>query len=388
MIEKMSEEDLLDWLTLFHAEGLSPATLCKLLLKADTLSALRSASSASPLLDDLTARACAAALASSHARKLAESSIRWRECADNAIVCLSDNHYPPLLRQIADPPPVLFVRGNLNALSIPQIAVVGSRRCSIDGRENTALLVSELARQGLSVCSGLAAGIDTAAHKAALDAGGITVGVVGTGIDVIYPRSNALLASRIMETGALVSEFPLGYPPLSTNFPRRNRIISGLSLGVLVIEAALQSGSLITARLAMEQNREVFAVPGSIRNPLSRGCHRLIREGATLTESVQDLWDHLAGILGLVMESLHKESSEVKATESFSEDSANQHSLVQKRLLMAMGYDPVSFDILIDRTQMDMSDLQALLLELELSGMLSQESGRYCLRRLAPLQGQ
>ena len=206
-------------------------------------------------------------------------------------------------------------------------------------------------------------------------------GVMGTGVDLVYPRNNALLASRILETGVLVSEFPLGYPPLPANFPRRNRIISGLSLGVLVVEAALQSGSLVTARLAMEQNREVFAVPGSIRNPLSRGCHKLIKEGATLVESPNDLWSHLESLFDLV--ATLRSSSPAKT-------GALQSSLTDKQqsIVSAMGYDPVTLETLMSRVPIEAFELQTELVTLELAGVLRIESGRYSLCQEVCLQGK
>ena len=210
--------------------------------------------------------------------------------------------------------------------------------------------------------------------------------MVGTGVDQIYPRTNALLASRILDNGALVSEFPLGYPALPTNFPRRNRIISGLSIGVLVVEAALQSGSLITARMAMEQNREVFAVPGSIRNSLSRGCHKLIREGATLAESPQDLWNQLQGILTFALESRASERNNSGGAADLNTPVAPLAGN-QLKIITAMGYDPVSFDTIAARTGLSVVDLQTELLALEFAGVIRAESGRYVLHREAPLQG-
>jgi DNA processing protein len=382
----MNDSELLDWLTLFHAENITVALLRKLMLnrdfpvKGDTFSECSSTN-----LEDAASR-ISVAMRSAEARWLAEASIAWSRLSDNTIITLRDSTYPPLLREIADPPPLLFVRGNARALSIPQIAIVGSRRCSVDGREITDLFATGIVGQGLGVCSGLATGIDTAAHKAAVDSGGITVSVVGTGVDHIYPRSNAHLASRILENGALVSEFPLGYRPLPANFPRRNRIISGLSIGVLVVEAALQSGSLITARMAMEQNREVFAVPGSIRNALSRGCHKLIREGATLAETPQDLWNQLDGLLTLALEpgapDLKNSRSTVNAKVPGIAPTVNQ-----QKIIAAMGFDPISFDSIAARTNLSVFDLQTELLSLELAGAITVVSGRYTLLRQAPLQG-
>jgi len=382
----MTDSNLLDCLTLYHAEGFPAALLREYLLGDCSARSFASLSESSCSGGRDAGSLIVSALQSVEARACAESALRWLELPDNAILTLADKRYPHLLREISDPPPILFVRGNVQALSVPQIAVVGSRRSSVDGRDTTATFVSEIVKQGLSVCSGLATGIDTAAHKATLEAGGITVGVVGTGVDLIYPRHNALLAARILENGALVSEFPLGYPPLPANFPRRNRIISGLSVGVLIVEAALQSGSLVTARMAMEQNRAVFAIPGSIRNPLSRGCHKLIREGATLAESPQDLWENLLGILTLSMEfqtGRSDPSVEFSNRESADENPSDAH----KSLVTAIGYDPVSLETLLVRTRMPMAELQSALLALELDGVIRVESGRYAVQPVASLQG-
>ncbi|MEE8482340.1 MAG: DNA-processing protein DprA, partial [Acidiferrobacterales bacterium] len=211
--------------------------------------------------------------------------IDWLAEEDSHLVSVADEAYPDLLREIPDPPALLYIKGDPVALSLPQLAIVGSRNPTPVGLENANAFAGALASTGLVVTSGLALGIDTAAHRGALDGGGNTIAIAGTGVDRIYPARNHTVAHEIAKHGALVSEFPLATPPLRENFPRRNRILSGLSLGTLVVEAALRSGSLITARLAAEQGREVFAIPGSIHSPQSRGCHQLIRQGAKLVET-------------------------------------------------------------------------------------------------------
>ncbi len=221
----------------------------------------------------------------------------WLQTNGVHLLTLSDPNYPPLLLEIADPPPLLYVWGELTALSAPQIAVVGSRRPSRQGLDDADAFAAALASAGFVITSGLAVGIDAAAHRAALSNCGRTIAVLGSGIDTIYPAVNSDLATATSRQGAVISEFPLGTPPRPNQFPSRNRIISGLSLGVLVVEAAVQSGSLVTARLAAEQNREVFAIPGSIHNPVSRGCNSLIRQGATLVQSVDDVLAELRGWL-------------------------------------------------------------------------------------------
>ncbi|MDR2259863.1 MAG: DNA-processing protein DprA [Azoarcus sp.] len=230
---------------------------------------------------------------------IVDAALAWAGEDDNHILTLADAAYPQTLLEIADPPPVLYVKGDPALPGRPALAMVGSRTATAQGETDAEAFAHALGAAGLTIISGLALGIDAAAHRGALAAGeGRTIAVIGTGIDRIYPASNAALAREIAAHGAIVSEFPLGMPPLRQNFPRRNRLIAGLSLGVLVVEAALDSGSLITARLASEAGREVFAIPGSIHSPLARGCHRLIREGAKLVETAEDVFEELRGSLG------------------------------------------------------------------------------------------
>lgn len=308
------------------------------------------------------------------------NALSWCEAGDRHIVTMADPFYPPLLREIPDSPPLLFVTGKLESLLIPQIAVVGSRRCSMDGREVAMSFAADLARRGLSVCSGLALGIDSAAHTAAVNAGGVTVAVQGTGADSVYPKTNLLLAANIRELGALVSELPLGSSAQAAHFPRRNRIISGMSLGVIVVEAALQSGSLITARLAMEQNREVFAVPGSVRNPLSRGTHRLIRDGATLLETPDQVLEQLGSLLGGHLASLRQPCGDgFESGMTASKPAIDTLTREERMVLSAVGYDPVSVDMLVERTGLAASEVQSTLLTLEFNSKVLCEAGRYTL---------
>lgn len=281
------------------------------------------------------------------------------EGADRHVLTLGDADYPADLLQTQDPPLLLYVLGQLGALQHPQrLAVVGSRNPTPQGALNARQFAQALGEAGVCIVSGLALGVDGAAHEGALDAGAPTVAVVGTGLDRVYPRRHLDLAHRIVTRGALVSEYPLGTPPLAPNFPRRNRIIAGLSQGTLVVEAALQSGSLITARLAAEQGREVFAIPGSIHSPQARGCHALIRQGAKLVESAQDILEELR-----VPDPFAP--SRAPASEVLPEDS----------LLAVMGFDPVSLDALQARCGLDTATLQARLLELELDGHLGRLPG-------------
>jgi DNA processing protein len=295
----------------------------------------------------------------------------WLESTGCSLLHLGHPHYPPLLATIDDAPAVLYVLGNLAALSVPQVAVVGSRNPTPSGREHAAAFARSLARLKLGVTSGLAIGIDAAAHAAALAAGGISVAVTGNGLDKVYPAANKRLAEDIRGHGALVSEFPPGAPPRAEHFPRRNRLISGLSLGVLVIEATLKSGSLITARLAGEQGREVFALPGSIDSPLSRGCHRLVRDGAKLTESVFDVVSEIAPMLVPTAET----GAEAEADDDSEECSAVETSSSRRKLLRALGHDPASVDTLVERTGLTAEEVSSILIGLEMQGYVSSLPG-------------
>ncbi len=284
------------------------------------------------------------------------------------ILSLDDPRFAPELLQMADPPLLLYVLGHVETLQHPQrLAIVGSRNPTPQGEQNARQFAQALGEAGVCVVSGLALGVDGAAHEGALASGAPTLAVVGTGLDRVYPKRHLALAHRIAAQGALISEYPLGTPPLPGNFPRRNRLIAGLSQGTLVVEAALQSGSLITARLAAEQGREVFAIPGSIHAPQSRGCHALIRQGAKLVESAQD-----------ILEDLRITTPGVSTRAEPTDD-----PLVDPEgLLRAMGFDPVSLDALQARTGLDTATLQARLLELELQDAVGRLPGGL-LQRLA-----
>ena len=290
-----------------------------------------------------------------------------------------DPLYPRLLREIPKPPPLLFVRGDPACLSLPQLAIVGSRNPTAGGSENAERFARYLAECGFAITSGLALGIDAAAHQGALNAGGKTIAVMGTGIDLIYPSRHRALAQSIVDSGgALVSEFPLGVSSQAANFPQRNRIISGLSGGTLVVEAAVQSGSLITASYALQHDREVFAIPGSIHNPLARGCHQLIRQGATLVETAQDIVDQLAGLISYKRQELAAKSPQASLFEAASEpESVEPLSEAEQRLLDALGYDPLPLDLLVERTGADIGSLSAGLISLEIKGLVQQMGACY-----------
>jgi len=296
------------------------------------------------------------------------------------IITHQHKDYPGLLGQISRPPPLLFVKGNTELLSLPQIAIVGTRNPTNTGIENTRAFSRYLANGGFIITSGLALGIDGYAHEAAIKTGGKTLAVMATGIDQIYPQRHQRLADAILDKGGLlVSEFIPGTKPLAAHFPQRNRIISGLSLGTLVMEAAVKSGSLITARYALEQNREVFAVPGSIHNPQSKGCHALIRDGAQLVESAEDIIKQLSGLIRYFadQQANHNAASDseeqVKVNNSF-QSPLSDH---ERELLEHIGYDTVAIDQLIERTGFTSAEVTATLLNLELKGAVKHSNWGY-----------
>lgn len=303
-----------------------------------------------------------------------KEDIIWLEQNDVKLLDTHSEDYPALLREIKRAPPVLYCWGDPTVLSLPQIAVVGSRSPTPGGRDNAKSFAAHLSARGVTITSGLALGVDIAAHEGALESNGKTIAVLGTGIDQIYPQRHAQLSHDIVKQGGcVISEFPLGTPPQPANFPQRNRIISGLSFGVLVIEAAVKSGSLITARYAIQQNREVFAIPGSIHNPLSRGCHALIRDGAKLVESAQDIIDEVQGFLQLKVQ-----ESQVN---SLIDELDNKGELVESEhegaILAQLGYDPVNLDLLAKRTGLAIGELMANLLTMELKGLVGNVGSGY-----------
>ncbi|TWI63678.1 DNA processing protein [Pseudoduganella lurida] len=295
-------------------------------------------------------------------RKLAEETLAWAALHGNHLVTLNDAAYPPPLREIADPPLLLHAQGDVALLQRTAFGVVGSRTCTAQGSANAQRFAQALSAAGLAIVSGLALGIDAAAHKGGLAERGSTIAVMGTGIDMIYPASNAALAARIRSEGCLLSEHALGTPPRAHHFPVRNRIISGLSRGVLVVEAAERSGSLITAHLAAHQGRDVFAVPGSIHSSLSKGCHKLLREGAKLVETVDDIFKEY---------SLPRALSEAQVESEMLEEITD----AARALLTVLSYDPMPADELAMRLQLDAAATQASLLALELAGVVERLPG-------------
>ena len=309
-----------------------------------------------------------------------ESDLKWLSHPDHHLLCWDDDDYPVLLRRIPNPPAALFIDGDPGCLWQPQIAVIGSRNPTAGGLDHARDFASTLTRQGMTITSGLASGVDTAAHGAALDAGGLTIAVNGTGLDQVYPYSSRTVAGRIRTQGAMVSELPLGSPPRRQHFPSRNRIISGLSLAVLVIEAGLNSGTLITARKAAEQGRDVFALPGSLNNPMAKGCHRLIREGARLVETTA----HIMQELGPVAAELQLE---IRQRLDLDDDAQEKPITVNESLLEdpdyltvweVMGYDPKPMDVIIEQSGLNAREVSSMLLMMELKGMVKKHgSGLY-----------
>ena len=300
-------------------------------------------------------------------RDLLQQDLDWLQQENNHLIPFTDKRYPALLLETNDPPISLFVTGNIEALGLPQIAIVGSRNPSAGGVENARAFSSALVNSGFAITSGLALGIDGAAHETAIAAGGKTLAVMGTGLRRVYPSTHRELAHAIAGQGALVSEFPLDTPPRRENFPRRNRIIAAMSFGTLVVEAAVRSGSLITARLAGEYGREVFAIPGSIHSALAKGCHRLIRQGAKLVETAEDVLEELGPMVGVA----RQHARERQTTESSDPPEF-------RFLLDLIGYDPVDIDQLVERSGLTADVISSMLLKIELEGVVETgPGGRY-----------
>ena len=293
-----------------------------------------------------------------------ERTRAWLAQNGNFLLCLADTAYPPALLDIPDPPLLLYVKGRLDLLTAPALAIVGSRNATVQGVKNAEQFAESLSRAGLTVSSGLAAGIDAAAHQGGLRGAGSTIAVIGTGIDIVYPARNRALAHQIADAGCIVSEYAIGTPAIAANFPRRNRIISGLARGVLVVEAAAQSGSLITARMAAEQGRDVFAIPGSIHSPLSKGCHQLIKQGAKLVEEAQDILEELKFTSNAP---IHFGTLESK--------SPNEPADANTFLLEWIGYDPIHIENIIEKCQLDTATVSAKLFELELANRIESLPG-------------
>lgn len=361
-------QEVTRWLALIHAPQTGPQALLGLLQHFDTVEALFTAPAAhlrklgvpDPLRQWIAAPDTT----------LLQADLDWLAQPGHHLVPYTDTAYPALLKQIQDPPLALFVAGDPAVLNWPALAIVGARNPTPDGRDNAHAFAAHLARQGLAIVSGLAIGIDAAAHRGALDAGGITIAVCGTGLDQVYPARNRDLAGAIREQGALVSEFPAGTPARPANFPQRNRIISALASGTLVVEATMRSGSLITARLASEQGREVFALPGSIHNPMAKGCHHLLRQGAKLVDSAGHILEELGQFAPAPQTN--------ETAEPAGENPSNALDPEYEKLLECMGDAPASIDKLVERSGLTPGEVSSMLLIMELRGLVeSTPGGRY-----------
>ena len=372
----MERAELTAWLRLTLTPGVGNDTARKLLAAFGSPEAVFEQSQAA--LRQLGSDKLASAIVTEPLKlpHLLQTTVDWLAGDDDRIVApIGSRHYPATLLDIEDPPLVLYMQGSLlkQAQQAPNtvannLAIVGSRNPTPQGEANARQFAKAFAEQGLCIVSGLALGVDGAAHDGALLGGGQTIAVVGTGLDRVYPKKHLALAHRIVANGLIISEFPIGTPPLNANFPKRNRIISGLSVGTLVVEAALKSGSLITARLASEQGKDVFAIPGSIHSPLSRGCHYLIKQGAKLVETAQDVMEELKIPLSRAIPPPNDD-------EEAAEGSTSSPLAGDSSFLSALGFDIVSLDALQARTGLPTPELQAKLLELELDGFVTRLPG-------------
>jgi DNA processing protein len=353
--EELVEKSL--WISLSNVPGVGSQTFCQLLTMFGKPTNVYAASFKQ--LIEVVSDKIASYIRKGVDEDALSDSLHWLSQDNNHLVTLADPHYPQALLEIPDPPPLLYAKGNLSLLNQRSIAIVGSRNASVQGEKNAEAFAEGLCSYGLCIVSGLALGIDGAAHRGALKAKGATIAVVGTGLDIVYPAKHRDLAHQIAQHGIIISEFSLGTPSKPQNFPRRNRIISGLSLGCLVVEANLQSGSQITARLSAEQGREVFAIPGSIHSPMSKGCHQLIKQGAKLVDSLQDIVEEL---------NLNNSASNTSLP-SF------KQVVPDNPMLNLMGYEPMTLENLVRLSDLTVSEVSSMLMLLELEGDIASLTG-------------
>jgi len=360
--KKFVSEDASDaksWIALSQIQGLSNAALCQLLAKFGSPANIFSTHLQQ--LKEIVGDAIASKITQGIMLETIQPTLDWLQKDNNHLITLADAAYPQALLQISNPPAVLYAIGHLPWLNHPAIAIVGSRNATPQGQRNAENFAENLCNQGLCVVSGMALGIDGAAHRGALKSNGSTIAVVGTGLDIVYPAKHRALAHQIAERGLILSEFPLGTPSKAGNFPRRNRLISGLSLGCLVVEANIDSGSMITARLATEQGREVFAIPGSIHSPVSKGCHSLIKQGAKLVESSTDILEELQPLMPTAPSSTSVNNGEIPS-EAYA-------------LLNIMGFEAISFETLLELSGLTTEALSSMLMILELEGKVTTLAG-------------
>jgi DNA processing protein len=381
----MSTDHLHYWLAAIYLPGIGPRRMMRWLEYFKDIEKLFLATSDELKIVGLNAKQIQAV--KNPEWRSVENDLHWTEKSNHHLLSFADSDYPPLLKEIPDPPLILFIRGNKMALSYTQVGIVGSRHATAIGLQNAEQFAYHLTQAGLVITSGLALGIDGASHRGALAAQGVTIGVAGTGLHHSYPQANRKLVEEIVNhNGAVISEFPLDTPPQARNFPRRNRIISGLSAGLLVVEAALKSGSLITVKHALEQGREVFAIPGSIHNPLARGCHHLIRQGAKLVEMASDIVEELS----FFSPKSSDNRSSVRASETTLKAKATSPPQLELTIapqfqvfLEHIGYEITPIDMIIWRSGLTPGEVSSILLKLELQGYIESVTGGYI--RVSPI---
>lgn len=381
--QQHNSTDIETWLRLIRADGLGPTTFARLIRRFGSADKALGASVSELAKVNGIGFTKAERIASTRNKFDVKTELALAQKLGVWIINLEDKRYPPALKKIYDPPPVLYIKGNINREDNLAISIVGSRRCSLYGQEQSSKLAHFLSSAGFTVCSGLARGIDTAAHQGALSANGRTIAVQGCGLAKIYPPENKKLFELIAQSGACISELPLTYEPLSENFPPRNRIIAGLSLGTIVIEAPLRSGALITARMALENNREVMAVPGKIDSPLSRGTHQLIKQGAKLIESVEDVMEAL-GYIGEQLQE-HVSTASENAAKNIETPLFDIKALKlkepEKTIFECLHKEPLHIEQIIAETELAAGSVNAALVSLRLKGLIKQLPGSLFVRK-------
>jgi DNA processing protein len=361
------QQDIESWITLCLIDGLGDESIRRLLVAFGSPAEIFSASASA--LERWVKKKVANSIIRGADRNKIAATLKWLEDSQNSIITLADPDFPSLLLNIPDPPPLLYFKGKRELLTSQMLAIVGSRNATPQGLVNAEAFAKAASDARFCIVSGMALGVDTAAHRGGLRGSASSVAVVGTGLDLVYPASNRKLAHELAQQGALISEFPLGTPAIASNFPRRNRIISGMSRGCLVVEAALQSGSLITAKQALEQGREVFAVPGSIHSPLAKGCHSLIKQGAKLVESAEDILDELG-------------YRAARPSAANNTDNTDERGREKSLLLTHLGHEIIDIDTLSVRSGLTVETVSAMLLTFELDGIVASLPGG-CYQRLA-----
>ncbi len=380
---RANSPDIGKWLKLIRADGIGPVTFAKIVKHFNSMDRALGASVSELTRVDGIGFITAEKIAATRDKFDAKAELELAEKLSVWIIHLDDARYPPVLKRIYDPPPVLYVRGSLTKSDNLCIAIVGCRRCSLYGQEQASRLAHFLASAGFTICSGMARGIDTAAHQGALSAQGRTIAVQGCGLANIFPPENKKLFELICESGACISELPLCYEPLAENFPPRNRIIAGLSLGTIVVEADLRSGALITAKAALENNREVMAVPGKVDSPVSRGTHRLLKNGAKLVESVDDVIESL-GYIGEQLQT-HAAAASAKAADEMDAplfDAGRLNLSGSERMIYNyLNKEPVHIEQLISQSDLSAGETNAALVSLQLKGLIKQLPGSLFLKK-------